>query len=130
MIVVDSSVWIDFFRGKNTIGAETLDASLGEDVVAIGDVMLVEVLQGFRAESDYRKARDLLLSLSILNMLDTDIALKSAANSRRLRNKGVTVRKTIDTIIATYCIENKLPLLHSDRDFQPFQDHLKLQVVS
>ena len=130
MIVVDSSVWIDFFRGKNTIGAETLDASLGEDVVAIGDVMLVEVLQGFRAESDYRKARDLLLSLSILNMLDTDIALKSAANFRRLRKKGVTVRKTIDTIIATYCIENKLPLLHSDRDFQPFQDHLKLQVVS
>ena len=130
MIVVDSSVWIDFFMGKNTLGAETLDASLGEDVVAIGDVMLVEVLQGFRAESDYRKARDLLLSLSILNMLDTDIALKSAANFRRLRKKGVTVRKTIDTIIATYCIENKLPLLHSDRDFQPFQDHLKLQVVS
>ena len=72
----------------------------------------------------------MLLSLSILNMLDTDIALKSAANFRRLRKKGVTVRKTIDTIIATYCIENKLPLLHSDRDFQPFQDHLKLQVVS
>ena len=130
MIVVDSSVWIDFFRGKNTLGAETLDASLGEDVVAIGDVMLVEVLQGFRAESDYRKARDLLLSLSILNMLDSDIALKSAANFRRLRKKGVTSRKTIDTIIATYCIENKLPLLHSDRDFQPFQDHLNLQVVS
>jgi predicted nucleic acid-binding protein len=109
---------------------ETLDASLGEDVVAIGDLMLTEVLQGFRAESDYRKAKELLLSLTVLNMLDTDIALRSAENFRRLRKKGVTVRKTIDTIIATYCIENKLRLLHSDRDFQPFQEHLKLQVVN
>ena len=130
MIVVDSSVWIDFFTGKDTPGVETLDASLGEDVVAIGDLMLTEVLQGFRAESDYRKAKELLLSLTVLNMLDTDIALRSAENFRRLRKKGVTVRKTIDTIIATYCIENKLRLLHSDRDFQPFQEHLKLQVVN
>ena len=130
MIVVDSSVWIDFFTGKDTPGVETLDASLGEDVVAIGDLMLTEVLQGFRAESDYRKAKELLLSLTVLNMLDTDIALRSSENFRRLRKKGVTVRKTIDTIIATYCIENKLPLLHSDRAFQPFQEHLKLQVVN
>jgi predicted nucleic acid-binding protein len=130
VIVVDSSVWIDFFTGKDTPGVETLDASLGEDVVAIGDLMLTEVLQGFRAESDYRKAKELLLSLTVLNMLDTDIALRSAENFRRLRKKGVTVRKTIDTIIATYCIENKLRLLHSDRDFQPFQEHLKLQVVN
>ena len=127
MIVVDSSVWIDFFSGNNTPGAEKLHDSLGEDIVAIGDLMLTEVLQGFRDESDYRKARELLLSLTILNMLDTDIALKSAANFRSLRKKGVTVRKTIDTIIATYCLENGLPLLHSDRDFQPFHDFLRLK---
>jgi predicted nucleic acid-binding protein len=130
VIVVDSSVWIDFFTGKNTPCVEKLDDSLGEDVVAIGDLMLTEVLQGFRIESDYRKAKELLMSLTVLNMLDTDIALRSSENFRRLRKKGVTVRKTIDTIIATYCIENKLPLLHSDRDFQPFQEHLKLQVVN
>jgi Arc/MetJ family transcription regulator len=99
----------------------------GEDVVAIGDLMLAEVLQGFRTDSDYRKAKELLLSLTVLNMLDTDIALKGAANFRSLRKKGVTVRKTIDTIIATYCIENRLPLLHSDRDFQPFHDFLRLK---
>jgi predicted nucleic acid-binding protein len=127
VIVVDSSVWIDFFTGKNTTCVEKLDDSLGEDVVAIGDLMLAEVLQGFRTDSDYRKAKELLLSLTVLNMLDTDIALKGAANFRSLRKKGVTVRKTIDTIIATYCIENRLPLLHSDRDFQPFHDFLRLK---
>ncbi len=127
MIVVDSSVWIDYFTGKSTPGAETLDSLLGEDLVAIGDLMLVEVLQGFRADNDYRQARELLLSLTVVNMLDTDIALKSAANFHKLRKKGMTVRKTIDTVIATYCIENRLPLLHSDKDFQPFHQHLKLK---
>ncbi len=127
MIVVDSSVWIDYFTGKNTPEAEKLDSVLGEDPVAIGDLMLSEVLQGFRTDKDFRKAKELLMSLTIVNMLDTAIALKSAVNLRKLRKKGVTVRKTIDTIIATYCIENKLPLLHSDKDFQPFHKHLKLK---
>lgn len=127
MIVVDSSVWIDYFTGKSTPGTDKLDFLLGEELVAIGDLMLTEVLQGFRADRDYRQARKLLLSLSVVNMLDTAIALKSAANFRSLRRKGITVRKTIDTIIATYCIENRLSLLHSDRDFQPFHKHLKLK---
>lgn len=127
MIVVDSSVWIDYFTGKDTPGADKLDSLLAEDLVAIGDLMLAEVLQGFRSDKDFRKAREMLLSLVVLNILDTDIALKSAANFRKLRRKGVTVRKTVDTIIATYCIENKLPLLHSDRDFQPFHEHLELR---
>jgi len=127
MIIVDSSVWIDYFTGKNTSGAEKLDSLLGEELVAIGDLILVEVLQGFRTDKDFRKAKQLLLSLAVVNMLDTAIALKSAANFRALRKKGITVRKTIDTIIATYCIENNLSLLHSDRDFQPFHKHLKLK---
>ena len=127
MILVDSSVWIDYFTGKNTDEVAKLDGLLGDQLVAIGDLMLVEVLQGFRRERDYRKARQLLLSLTVLNLLDTDIALKSAHNFRRLRAKGITVRKTIDAIIATYCIENKLPLLSADRDFRPFHQHLKLK---
>ncbi len=127
MIVVDSSVWIDYFGGKTTPAAETLDSLLGETPIAAGDLMLVEVLQGFRTDSDFAQARDLLMSLTIVNMLNTSIALRSAANFRTLRKKGVTVRKTIDTIIATYCIENNLALLYSDKDFQPFREHLKLQ---
>ncbi len=127
MIVVDSSVWIDYFTGKNTSAARKLDSLLGDEPVAIGDLMLTEVLQGFRTEKDFRKAKELLMSLVIVNMLDTVIALKSAENFRMLRKKGITIRKTIDTIIATYCIENKLPLLHSDKDFQPFHKHLKLK---
>lgn len=127
MIIVDSSVWIDYFTGKDTPEADKLDSLLGEELTATGDLMLAEVLQGFRTDKDYRQARKLLLSLTVVNMLDTKIALKSATNFRALRKKGITVRKTIDTIIATYCIENQLSLLHSDRDFQPFHQHLKLK---
>lgn len=127
MIVVDSSVWIDYFTGKVTAETDKLDSLLGEEPLATGDLVLVEVLQGFRTDRDFAKARELLMSLNILNMLNTTIALKSAANFRALRKKGVTVRKTIDTVIATYCIENKLPLLYSDKDFQPFHEHLRLQ---
>ena len=129
MIVVDSSVWIEYFGGKNTPAAEKLDSLLGQTSIAAGDLMLVEVLQGFRKDRDFVQARELLLSLTIVKLLNTSIALKSAANFRALRKKGVTVRKTIDTIIATYCIENRLALLYSDKDFQPFQEHLKLQSV-
>ena len=127
MILVDSSVWIDYFTGKNTPAADRLDSLLGDELVAIGDLMLTEVLHGFRADRDYRQARNLLLSLTVLNVLDTAIALKSAANFRILRRKGITVRKTIDAIIATYCIENGLPLLNSDKDFEPFREHLGLK---
>ena len=127
MILVDSSVWIDYFTGQETVEAAKLDGLLGNELVAIGDLMLVEVLQGFRTGRDYRKAKQLLLSLTILNLLDTDIALKSADNCCRLRARGITVRKMIDAIIATYCIEKRLPLLSTDRDFKPFHQYLKLE---
>ena len=127
MIVVDSSVWIDYFTGNDSPEADHLDSLLGQELIAIGDLVLTEVLQGFRTDKDFRKARDLLLSFHVVNMLDTMIALKSAANFRALRKLGLTVRKTVDSIIATYCIENRLPLLHSDKDFQPFHKHLNLK---
>ncbi len=127
MIVVDSSVWIDYFTGNDSPEADHLDSLLGQELIAIGDLVLTEVLQGFRADKDFREARDLLLSFHVVNMLDTTIALKSAANFRALRKIGLTVRKTVDSIIATYCIENRLPLLHSDKDFQPFHKHLNLK---
>ena len=129
MLVVDSSVWIDYFNGKSTPETDTLDVSLGKELITMGDLMLAEVLQGFRSDRHYCKARDLLLSLDPVNMLNTSIALKSAENYRKLRRKGSTVHKTTDCIIATWCIENGLPLLHRDEDFQPFHDHLGLETV-
>ncbi len=129
MFVADSSVWIDYFNGQPSPETDTLDNALGRELVLVGDIMLAEVLQGFRRDRDYRVARDLLLSLEVVNMLNTSIALLSAGNYRTLRRKGATVRKTTDCIIASWCIEHGRALLHSDRDFQPFQDHLGLAIV-
>ena len=129
MIVVDSSVWIDFFNGVSTPEVERLDGLLGEMPLAIGDLILVEVLQGFRHGRDVAKARQLFQSLTLLPMLEGRNAWVAAENYRQLRSKGITVRKTIDGIIATACIEANLPLLFSDRDFQPYVEHLGLQPV-
>jgi predicted nucleic acid-binding protein len=129
MFVVDSSVWIDFFNGVPTPQTDRLDGALSEELLAVGDIMLAEILQGFRSDRHHRLARDLMLSLEVVNMLNTSLALKSAENYRKLRRKGATVRKTTDCIIATWCIENQVPLLHCDKDFQPFHDHLGLEIV-
>ena len=129
MFIADSSVWIDFFNGIHSPESDSLDSALGKELVMVGDIMLTEVLQGFRRDRDYRIAKRLLLSLEVAIMLDTSIALKSAENFRRLRRKGATVRKTTDCIIATWCIEHELALLHCDRDFQAFHDHLGLEAV-
>jgi predicted nucleic acid-binding protein len=129
MFVVDSSVWIDFFNGVPTPQTDRLDDALSEELLAVGDIMLAEVLQGFRSDRHHRLARDLMLSLDVVNMLNTSLALKSADNYRKLRRKGATVRKTTDCIIATWCIENQLPLLHCDKDFQPFHDNLGLEFM-
>lgn len=127
MIFVDSSVWIDYFNGKTSPAVKKLDSMLGVEPLSTGDLILTEVLQGFRSDKDYRTAKNLLGSLTIFNMLDTKIAIKSADNFRLLRKKGITVRKTVDTIIATFCIQNKLALLHTDKDFLPFHKHLRLK---
>lgn len=127
MIVVDSSVWIDFFNGVNTPEVERLDGLLGVTPLAIGDLILVEVMQGFRSEKAVATARQLFRSLTLLPMLGSRNAWKAAENYRALRSKGITVRKTIDGIIATACIEANLALLFSDRDFQPYVEHLGLE---
>ena len=129
MIVVDSSVWVDYFNGVETRETALLDGVLGLEPVVIGDLILAEVLQGFRADHDVRRARAALDTLIFEPMVDRDIALTSASNYRALRAKGVTVRKTIDMLIATFCMENKHTLLHSDRDFDPIEEHLGLETL-
>jgi len=129
LILVDSSVWIDYFNGAATPQADQLDGLLGREPLAIGDLILTEVLQGFTGYRDFVKARRLLTSLTIVQIGGPEIAIVAAQNFRYLRKHGVTVRKTIDTMIATRCIESGYDLLHSDRDFEPFVQHLGLRVV-
>ncbi len=126
MILVDSSVWIDYFRGVATPQADRLDMLLGAEPLATGDVVLAEVLQGFSSERDFDNALRLLTALSIVDIAGRDIAVQAARNFRLLRARGVTVRKTIDTLIATRCIASGYSLLFSDRDFDPFVEHLGL----
>jgi len=127
VILVDSSVWIDYFRGTPTPQAEMLDSLLGSEPVVTGDLVLTEVLQGFSSERDFNQAKKLLTSLVIVNLVGQDIAIQAAKNFRALRALGVTVSKTIDTVIATRCIASGLTLLYSDRDFDPFVQHLGLR---
>ena len=127
MILVDSSVWIDYFRGTATPQAEKLDSLLGIEPIATGDLILTEVLQGFVSDRDFNQARKFMTSLVIVDLAGQNIAIQAARNFRVLRSLGVTVRKTIDTVIATRCIESRLPLLYSDRDFDPFVEHLGLR---
>ncbi len=127
MILVDSSVWIDFFNGTENDETDKLNEIFGLEEVAIGDLILAEVLQGFRSDKDYKIAKEVLTSLTINELNGKDIAIKSADNFRKLRKKGITIRKTADVIIATYCIENKIPLLFTDKDFVPFVEKLKLR---
>lgn len=130
MILVDSSVWVDYFRGKSTPQTDTLDRLLGYEPLAIGDLILAEVLQGFESERDFKAAERLLTTLMVVEVGGLAIAIRAARNNRILRERGVTVRKTIDTMIATRCIESNYKLLHSDRDFDPFAAYLGLVVIS
>lgn len=126
MILVDSSVWIDYFRGVATPQSDRLDALLGAEPLAVGDVVLTEVLQGFTSDRDFDSAERLLSALTVIDIAGRDIAVQAARHFRTLRSRGVTVRKTIDTLIATRCIEDGHSLLYSDRDFDPFVEHLGL----
>ena len=129
MILVDSSVWIDYFNGRPTAQTDWLDTALGKVPIVIGDLILTEVLQGFQSEKDFRTARDLLLRIPFMPMGGKELALESAGNYRLLRKKGVTVRKTIDVMIGTFCIHYRIPLLHDDRDFDPIVTYLGLEVI-
>ena len=129
MILVDSGVWIDYFTGIDNKQTATLDKTLGVQSVAAGDLILTEVLQGFRHNRDYRTAKALFDNVTIFEMLGRDMAIRSAENFRTLRKKGITIRKTADVIIASFCIKQKIPLLFSDKDFKPFVKHLGLTEV-
>lgn len=126
MILVDTSVWIDYLNGIQNRHTDALDSGIVEGVVAIGDLIFLEILQGIRNDRDYRKTKRTLLTLDLYEMFGRGMAEKCADNYRILRKKGITIGKTADVIIATFCIEQKIPLLFLDRDFIPFIDHLGL----
>ncbi|MCW5759359.1 MAG: PIN domain nuclease [Phenylobacterium sp.] len=126
MTLVDSSVWIDYFRGVGTPQSDRLDALLGNEPLVIGDLILTEVLQGFVQDTAFEQAQRLLSAFELMSIGGPDVALQAARNYRILRARGITVRKTIDTLIATRCIEAGLTLLYSDRDFDPFVQYLGL----
>jgi len=130
VILVDTSVWIDYFNGQETKKTNALDSALIDGTVAIGDIIFLEILQGFKNDTDYNKAKKTLSNLGLYEMLGRSMVTKCADNYRTLRKKGITIRKTTDIIIATFCIDNRLPLLFSDRDFLPFVKYLGLRHVS
>lgn len=129
MWIVDASVWIDYFGGKVTPQTELLHQALGWRALGLGDIILCEVLQGYRRQEDYDAARRALLQFPVYTIGGIEIALRSAENYRALRRQGITIRKTIGCLIATFAIERGLTLLHSDRDFDPFEEHLGLRVA-
>jgi len=129
LILVDSSVWIIYFNGITTRRTEKLDALLSREQLALGDLILTEVLQGFVLDRDFQAAQKMLASLQVVELGGRQIAIQAARNFRALRRLGVTVRGTIDTLIATRCIESGYELLYDDRDFDPFVKHLGLRVV-
>ena len=129
MILVDSSVWIDYFRGTDSRETDALDKLLGNEGLLVGDLILAEVLQGFPDKKDYRHAVELFETLAFTPLCGKAVALEATTNYLKLRTLGYTVRKTIDTIIATRCIVSGFELLHRDRDFEPFEKHLGLKCI-
>jgi predicted nucleic acid-binding protein len=129
MIVVDTTVWIDYFNGQTTPQTDYLDDLLLRQPLLVGDLILGELLQGFQSDADFEAAREALGQLEQAQMLDINLAVQSARNYRFLRKQGITVRKTMDCFIATYCIQSGHELLHNDHDFDPFEAHLGLKVI-
>ena len=130
MILVDTSAWIDYFRGLDVAHTDLLDRELSQNRIATGDLILAEFLQGFREEDAYQEAKGLMDTLEYFDMVGHEIAVASAQNYRLLRKDGITVRKTIDVMIATFCIANDFELLHNDRDFDHIQRKLRLRVAT
>jgi predicted nucleic acid-binding protein len=126
VIVVDSSVWIDFLNGRDAAHVRRLRAILGTEEIVVGDLMLYEVLQGLASDRIAQEVESLLRRFAIVTMAGEAIAVTAARNFRYLRGLGITMRKTIDLLIGTWCIENRMPLLHNDTDFRPMARHLGL----
>jgi predicted nucleic acid-binding protein len=129
MILVDSSVWIDYLNGNDTEQANFLDRAIGKQGIVIGDLIFMEVLQGFKKEKDFMEVKNFLEEFPFFVLVGKEMALQSALNYRTLRTNGFTVRKTIDVLIGTFCIENGVTLLHSDRDFDPMIEFFGLKSV-
>jgi len=129
MLVVDTSVWVDYFNGVENPQTNFLYSVLDRTPVLIGDLILTEVLQGFRHDPDFEKVRRALAKYTQASMVSPALAVQTARNYRFLRQKGITVRKTIDSLIATYCIEYDHELLHNDRDFDGYEEHLGLRAI-
>jgi predicted nucleic acid-binding protein len=129
VILVDSSVWIDYFNGLQCRETDLLEHLLGREPILTGDLILVEVLRGFAAQRDFRRARRLFATLAYQDMVGRDVAERSIVHYRALRRKGITVKKTIDLLIASFCLVREHALLHRDRDFEPFARHLGLVVL-
>lgn len=127
MILVDSSVWIDYFRSADTPQVALLDSLFGRTRIAVGDLIAAEVLQGVRDDKQFKLVKKVFDSFTRLDLCGYDLALKASQNYRLLRSRGVTIRKTIDNLIATRCVEDDLTLLHADKDFAPFALHLGLR---
>ena len=129
MILVDSTVWIDYFRSADTPQVALLDSYFGSTRIAIGDLIAAEVLQGVHDDREFKLVTKIFDAFEHIDLVGYELAVRASKNYRLLRNRGITIRKTIDTLIATYCIENSLTLLHADRDFVPFVSHLGLKVA-
>ena len=129
MLLVDSTVWIDYFNGQITPQTDYLDRILPLQSILVGDLILAEVLQGFRSDVEFERARRAFGNFPQITMVNPDLAVASVRNYRRLRQRGITVRKIIDCLIATFCIESGHELLHADRDYEPFEKHLGLRVA-
>ena len=129
MILVDSSVWIDYFRSADTPQVALLDSLFGRSPLAVGDLIAAEVLQGVRDEREFKWVKRTLDAFEHIDLAGYHLAVRASENYRSLRAMGITIRKTMDTLIATRCIEDGLTLLHADRDFLPFAQHLGLKVA-
>jgi predicted nucleic acid-binding protein len=129
MVIVDSSVWIDALNGKNTLQTRWLRDALAQDGIGLTSVILSEVLRGIRFDQQFRRTRDWLLTLPVFESMPISLAVKAAENFRELQRRGITVRKTVDCFIATFCIQEGYELLHQDSDFSGFEKFLGLQVI-
>ena len=129
MLLVDTTVWVDYFNGRVSPHTDYLDQALSDQLILVGDLILAEILQGYRSEAEFERARLALGVFTQASLVSPEMAVQSARNYRILRQLGITVRKTIDCLIATYCIENNHTLLHTDHDFDGFEQYLGLQVI-
>lgn len=129
MILADTSIWIDYFNGVESLQIAYLDSALLRESVLMGDIILTEILQGFVKEKDFKKAKSALIQLDCFSIVGKEIAIRAASNYRFLKSKGVTIRKTVDMLIATWCIETEIELLHNDKDFDHIAKYLPLKVI-